>query len=240
LDQPVSGIIGQALTRTSTAKGFLFFNFSFEYLKRLSKFWTASNKSASIPPSYLAHGLYEHKPISFLPNRSPKMRESQQLFFGLRLVRRIFEETLTSRNPNQNSATLWQIFSSNKSASANRKTGFYMYKPWSEQAGGWIHFLYEAAQNFEVFSNKYSKVKLKNQNPIAIDALFKAFPMVQLPCRSNLAGQKQFDKINLISLTAAASPFSSFPTGSFPTSAATAPVFTGSTWGGILQHSAKR
>jgi hypothetical protein len=37
------------------------------------------------------------------------MRESQQLFFGLCLVRRIFEETLTSRNPNQNSAT-WRIF----------------------------------------------------------------------------------------------------------------------------------
>jgi hypothetical protein len=38
------------------------------------------------------------------------MRESQQLFFGLRLVRRILEETQTSRNPNQNSATLWHIF----------------------------------------------------------------------------------------------------------------------------------
>jgi hypothetical protein len=38
------------------------------------------------------------------------MRESLQLFFGLRLVRRILEETLTSRNPNQNNATLWRIF----------------------------------------------------------------------------------------------------------------------------------
>jgi hypothetical protein len=52
------------------------------------------------------------------------MRESQQLFFGLRLERRIFEEILTSRNPNQISATLWRIFSSFKSARANRKKGF--------------------------------------------------------------------------------------------------------------------
>jgi hypothetical protein len=45
------------------------------------------------------------------------MRESQQLFFGGRLVSRIFEEF---QNPEiQNSAALWQIFSSNKSAPAN-------------------------------------------------------------------------------------------------------------------------
>jgi hypothetical protein len=33
-----------------------------------------------------------HKPRSFPPNHAPKMQESQQLFFGLRLVGRIFEE----------------------------------------------------------------------------------------------------------------------------------------------------
>jgi hypothetical protein len=31
----------------------------------------------------------------------------------------------TSRNPNQNRAALWRIFSSNKSAPVNKKTGFY-------------------------------------------------------------------------------------------------------------------
>jgi len=41
------------------------------------------------------------------------------------LERRIFEETLTSRNTKQKSATLWQIFSSIESAPANRKKGFY-------------------------------------------------------------------------------------------------------------------
>ena len=36
---------------------------------------------------------------------------------------------------------------------------------------------------------KYSRSKLKNQNPIAVDVLLKAYPMVPLSCRSNLAGR---------------------------------------------------
>ncbi len=77
---------------------------------KTSKFWAASYKNAYNPPTCWDHGLYGHEPQSFPPNQSPKMRESQQLVFGLRLVRRIFEETLTSRNTNQNSATLGGIF----------------------------------------------------------------------------------------------------------------------------------
>jgi hypothetical protein len=48
-------------------------------------------------------------------------------------------------------------------------------------------FLYLAAQNFELF--KYSRSKLKNLNPIAVDVFFKAYPMVPFSCRSNLAGR---------------------------------------------------
>jgi hypothetical protein len=62
------------------------------------------------------------------------MRESQQLFFGLRPVRRIFEETLTSRNPNKNSGT---IFSSNKSAPANRKN-YTNRVPKKQEVGGFF------------------------------------------------------------------------------------------------------
>jgi hypothetical protein len=40
-------------------------------------------------------------------------------------------------------------------------------------------FLYLAAQNFELFSNIQDK-KLKNQKPIAVDVLFKAYPMASL------------------------------------------------------------
>ncbi len=35
---------------------------------------------------------YGHIPQSFPPNRAPKMRDIHQLFLGLRLVSRIFEE----------------------------------------------------------------------------------------------------------------------------------------------------
>jgi hypothetical protein len=32
-------------------------------------------------------------------------------------------------------------------------------------------------------------VKLKNKKPMPVDVLFKAYPMIPLSCRSNLAGQ---------------------------------------------------
>jgi hypothetical protein len=85
-----------------------------------------------------------------------KCEESQYLVFGVRLVRRILEENLTSRNPNQDSATLWRIFSSNDSAPANRKKGFYTNH--NPKVRGLDAFLYEADQNFELFSN------IQNQN----------------------------------------------------------------------------
>jgi hypothetical protein len=45
--------------------------------------------------------------------------------------------------------------------------------------------MHEVDQNFEVFSKL---TKIKNQKPIAVDVLFKAYPMVPLSYRSNLAG----------------------------------------------------
>jgi hypothetical protein len=73
------------------------------------------------------------KPVS-------KMRESQQLFSGLRLLNRMFEKIHPS-NPNQNSAALWRIFSSNKSAPANRKKGFYTsHLPKNDDISGTIAF----------------------------------------------------------------------------------------------------
>jgi hypothetical protein len=115
LDQPESYVIGKALNRTSIALGFRFFNFSGEYLKRLQSSEPLHTKTLLLLLLIQHTGFMYTNRNLFRQNRSPKMRESQQLFFGLRLVRRIIEETLiTSRNPNQNSATLWRIFSSNK------------------------------------------------------------------------------------------------------------------------------
>jgi hypothetical protein len=39
-------------------------------------------------------------------------------------------------------------------------------------------FMYEAAQNLSLF--KYSNLKLKNQKPIAVEVLYKAYPKVPL------------------------------------------------------------
>jgi hypothetical protein len=43
------------------------------------------------PPACLDHGLHVLKPQSFPPNRAPKMWEIHQLFFGLRLVSKEFQ-----------------------------------------------------------------------------------------------------------------------------------------------------
>ncbi len=39
---------------------------------------------------------------------------------------------------------------------------------------------------------KYSRSKIKNKKPIAVDVLFNAYPMVPLSCRSNLAWRYTF------------------------------------------------
>ncbi len=79
-------------------------SFWFWILEKFSKFWAASYKvvvvrffisifipNASNPPSYSAHRSHVHKPRSFPLNSAPKMPKSQQLFFGLQLVSRIFK-----------------------------------------------------------------------------------------------------------------------------------------------------
>ncbi len=54
-----------------------------------------------------------------------------------------------------------------------------------------VSFLHEAAQNFEL---KYSRWKIINPKPIAVDALFKPYPLVTLSCRSNLAADGTFKR----------------------------------------------
>jgi hypothetical protein len=76
---------------------FLIFDFWFWIFDKTSNFWAASYKNASNPQELVGitgcMGTYRK---SFPPNRAPKMREIQQLFLGLRLVSRIFEENQQS------------------------------------------------------------------------------------------------------------------------------------------------
>ncbi len=88
--------------------------------------------------------------------------------------------------PNQNRASPWRIFSSNKSAPANRKTAFHANCDPNKQEIRFV-FAWSGSELWSLF--KYSRGKLKNQKPIAVDVLFKAYPMVPLSCRSNLAGR---------------------------------------------------
>ncbi len=91
--------------------------------------------------------------------------------------------------------------------------GLCPYKPWSQQAGGWIHFWVKRLRtlnSYQIFkiknrklktysgwcpfkglsngTTKKRKLKLKNQIPIAVDDLFKACTMISLSCIFIMAG----------------------------------------------------
>jgi hypothetical protein len=80
-------------------------------------------------------------------------------------VRRIFEENITSRNLNQNNATLWRFFHQIKVCQPiGTRNSIQIVCPRSRRLEA---PLYLAAQNFEFFSNTRSK--LINLKPIAVD-----------------------------------------------------------------------
>jgi hypothetical protein len=117
----------------------------------------------------------------FPPNRTPKMPESQQFFFGLRRMSRIFEKF---QHPA--SAALWRIFQQIKVRQPQYEERI-LYKPGSEQAGCWIHFcmkVLRTLKSFQIFKTEIKKSKTYRKG---VDVLFKAYPMVPLFCRSNLA-----------------------------------------------------
>ena len=110
-----------------------------------------SYKNASNPPTCWDHGLYVHIPRSF-----PPMRESQQLFLGLRLVSRIFEENQQSAIQTKFEHPCGVFFQQIKGRQPiGRKDSKQTVIPTSRRLDS---FLYEAAQNFEFFSN------IQNQN----------------------------------------------------------------------------
>ncbi len=65
--------------------------------------------------------------------------------------------------------------------SAEKDCGLSTCKLWSTQAGGWIHFCMKRLQTL----NSYQIFKIKNQKPLTVDVLFKAYLMVPLSCRFN-------------------------------------------------------
>ncbi len=97
---------------------------------------------------------------------------------------------LQSRNPKNN----WCFSRIFGALFGGKDRGLSTCKPWFKQAGSWIHFCMKRLRilnSYQIF-----KIKIKIKKPIAIDVLFKAYPMVPLSCRSNMAGGylKDFSK----------------------------------------------
>jgi hypothetical protein len=88
-----------------------------------------------------------HKPQSFPPNRDPKMPESQQLFFGLWLLSRIFQHPAIQTKIEQPFSGFFQQVKVRqpKGRKDSIQTVIQISRPLDS-------FLYEATENFEVFS----------------------------------------------------------------------------------------
>ncbi len=109
--------------------------------------------------------------------RLPKLKGTiRPDWISMRVVplNRPFKEFQHPAKQTENWAALWRIFSSNKSAQANRKTGCYANCDQNKQEVGFI-FVWSSSELWSLF--KYSRVKFKNQKPIPVDVLFKAYPM---------------------------------------------------------------
>jgi hypothetical protein len=95
--------------------------------------------------------LYGHKPQSFLPNRAPEMQEIQQLFLGLWLVSRILEENQQSAIQTKIEQHFGRFFQQIKVRQLiGRNDSKQTMISTSRRLDS---FLYEAAQNFKLFSN---------------------------------------------------------------------------------------
>jgi hypothetical protein len=131
------------LKRTSTATGFYFFIFKFEYLLRVQSSEPLHAKWIQ-PPACLDHGLHVLKLRSF-PNRAPKMQARHQLFFGLRLVSKEFQHLAIQTKIEQHFGRFFhkiKVF---------QPIGRHVYanRDRNKQEVGFV--LHAAAQNFEVF-----------------------------------------------------------------------------------------
>ncbi len=105
----------------------------------------------------LDHGLHVLKPWSFPRNRAPKIWERHQLFFGLGLVNKESQHPAiqTKIEPH-----LGGVFHQIKVRQPIGRQD--SMQPWSEQAGGWIHFCMKqlrTLKSFHIFKSEIKKSK---------------------------------------------------------------------------------
>ncbi len=109
------------MKRTSTAIGFLFFIFDLEYLMRVQ---SSEPLHAKMNPTSCLFGSQFACAQTAIFTTKPCSKNAIETSIVL-WITALEYRVPTSRNPNQNRVAFWQIFSSNKSAAANRKTGFF-------------------------------------------------------------------------------------------------------------------
>jgi hypothetical protein len=100
------------------------------------------------------------------------------LYFGLDCgMLEFFTHELKSKEQLMSLTHIW-------SKVQRKRSGFEHMQAVIQKSRRLDSFLHEVAQSFELISN----IQDQNQKPIAVDVLFKAYPMIPLSCRSNLAG----------------------------------------------------
>ncbi len=129
---------------TSTAIGFLFFIFDLEYLIKVHSFEPLQAKLNPTSCLFGSRIACAQTMIFSAESWSKKTGETSVVLWITAHEQRI----PTSRNPNQNRAALWWIFSSNKSV-PGRQDSMQTVIQTSRRLDSFLH---EAAQNFEVFS----------------------------------------------------------------------------------------
>jgi hypothetical protein len=100
------------------------------------------------PPTCLDHGLHVLKPRSFSQNRAPKMRERNQLFFGLLLMSKEFQHPAIQTKIEQHFSGFFHQIEVHQPI--RRQDSMQTVIRTSRRLDSFLH---EAAQKFEVFSN---------------------------------------------------------------------------------------
>ncbi len=157
---------------------FRFFNFTLEYLRRLQSSEPLHAKMNPSPCLFVSWFAWKPLPIAWRTfiwwKNWPKCCTILVWIAGC------WNSLLRSRNP-KNNWCFSRIFGARFSG---KVCGLSTCKPWSKQAGGWIHFCMKRLRTL----NSFQIFKIKNKKWKTY-VLFKAYPMVTLSCRSNLAGR---------------------------------------------------
>jgi hypothetical protein len=111
------------------------------------------------------------------------MQERHQLFFGLQVVSKAFQHPAIPTIILQHIDGFFHQIKVQQPIGRNDSMQIVIRDPNRKEV--WFIFAWSSSELWSLFKN--SRVKLKNQKPIAVVVLFKAYPMEPLSCRSNLA-----------------------------------------------------